>query len=46
MTNRKSQVLIVDDEPAICQLISHLLEQEGLIPISINLADHELFQSL
>ena len=33
MTKRKSQVLIVDDEPAICQLISHLLEQEGLIPL-------------
>ena len=33
MTKGKSQVLIVDDEQAICQLISHLLEQEGLIPL-------------
>jgi DNA-binding NtrC family response regulator len=33
MTNGKSQVLIVDDEQAICQLISHLLEQEGFVPL-------------
>ncbi len=33
MTNGKSQVLVVDDEQAICQLISHLLEQEGFVPL-------------
>ena len=33
MTNGKSQVLVVDDEEAICQLISHLLEQEGFVPL-------------
>jgi two-component system nitrogen regulation response regulator GlnG len=33
MTNGKSQILVVDDEQAICQLISHLLEQEGFVPL-------------
>ncbi len=33
MTRRKSHVLIVDDEEAICKLISHLLEQEGFVPL-------------
>jgi two-component system nitrogen regulation response regulator GlnG len=33
MTNGKSQVLIVDDEEAICKLISRLLEQEGFVPL-------------
>ncbi|MGA2658531.1 MAG: sigma-54 dependent transcriptional regulator [Verrucomicrobiota bacterium] len=33
MTNGKSQVLVVDDEQAICQLISSLLEQEGFVPL-------------
>jgi len=33
MTNGKSKVLIVDDEEEICQLISHLMEQEGLVPL-------------
>ena len=33
MTKRKSRVLIVDDEEAICKLISHLLEQEGFVPL-------------
>jgi two-component system nitrogen regulation response regulator GlnG len=33
MTNGKNQVLVVDDEEAICQLISHLLEQEGFVPL-------------
>ena len=29
----KSRVLIVDDEEAICKLISRLLEQEGFVPL-------------
>jgi two-component system nitrogen regulation response regulator GlnG len=33
MTNGKSQVLVVDDEQAICQLLSSLLEQEGFVPL-------------
>jgi two-component system nitrogen regulation response regulator GlnG len=33
MTNGKSQILVVDDEKAICQLISHLLRQEGFVPL-------------
>jgi two-component system nitrogen regulation response regulator GlnG len=33
MNNGKSQVLVVDDEQAICQLISRLLEQEGFVPL-------------
>ncbi|MEI7935167.1 MAG: sigma-54 dependent transcriptional regulator [Verrucomicrobiota bacterium] len=33
MTDRKSRVLIVDDEPSIGQLISRLLEQDGLITL-------------
>jgi len=33
VTEGKSQVLIVDDEQAICQLISRLLEQEGFVPL-------------
>ena len=32
-SKEKSQVLIVDDEEAICKLISHLLEQEGFAPL-------------
>ena len=33
VSNGKSRVLIVDDEEAICKLISHLLEQEGFVPL-------------
>ena len=33
MINGKSQVLIVDDEQAICELIARLMEQEGLVPL-------------
>ena len=33
VTREKSQVLIVDDEEAICSLISHLMVQEGLVPL-------------
>jgi two-component system nitrogen regulation response regulator GlnG len=33
MTEGKSQVLIVDDEEAICNLVSHLMEREGLVPL-------------
>jgi DNA-binding NtrC family response regulator len=33
MTKEKSQVLIVDDEDEICQLISHLMEREGFVPL-------------
>ncbi|HXR07268.1 MAG TPA: sigma-54 dependent transcriptional regulator [Candidatus Acidoferrum sp.] len=33
MIDQKSQVLVVDDEEGICQLISHLLEQEGFVPL-------------
>jgi DNA-binding response OmpR family regulator len=33
MTNGKSKVLIVDDEEEICVLVSHLLEQEGFMPL-------------
>jgi two-component system nitrogen regulation response regulator GlnG len=32
-TNGKSRVLIADDEPGICDLISRLLEKEGLVPL-------------
>jgi two-component system nitrogen regulation response regulator GlnG len=32
MSNGKSQILIVDDEEAICALISQLLEREGFVP--------------
>jgi DNA-binding NtrC family response regulator len=31
--NEKNRILIVDDEEAICKLISHLLEQEGFVPL-------------
>ena len=34
LNNRKSRVLVVDDEPDICELISHLLEHEGIIPLT------------
>ncbi len=33
MNKGKGRVLIVDDEEAICELISHLLEQEGFVPL-------------
>jgi len=32
-TNGKRRVLIVDDEEAICRLLSRLLEQEGFVPL-------------
>jgi two-component system nitrogen regulation response regulator GlnG len=34
LNKRKSRVLVVDDEPDICELISHLLEHEGIIPLT------------
>ncbi len=33
MSNGKKQVLIVDDEQAICELVSRLLEHEGFVPL-------------
>jgi two-component system nitrogen regulation response regulator GlnG len=36
LNNRESRVLVVDDEQAICELISHLLELEGIIPLTAN----------
>jgi two-component system nitrogen regulation response regulator GlnG len=36
LNNRKSRVLVVDDEQVICELISHLLEHEGIIPLTAN----------
>ncbi len=33
MNASKSRVLIVDDDRAICELISHLLKREGLFPM-------------
>jgi len=33
INNGKNRVLIVDDEEEICQLLAHLLDQEGLAPL-------------
>ena len=34
LNNRKSRVLVVDDEQDILGLISHLLEDEGIVPLT------------
>jgi two-component system, OmpR family, response regulator len=40
--NSKAQVLIVDDEPDICFLLSELLKQKNLVPlVAYNLNDAE-----
>ena len=33
MSSGKSRILIVDDERVICELISRLLEEEGMVPL-------------
>ena len=33
MTSGKSRILIVDDERGICELVSRLLEEEGMVPL-------------
>ena len=33
MTNGKKQILIVDDEPMICESLARLAQQEGIVPL-------------